>query len=467
MKPTTCTLAAAVLAVAALTLLPAAPASAGDFRPDVVDDFDCDGIRDVVYGVDYETVGGAEWAGAVYVTYSTTGVEKKYTQASAGIPGSAEEWDQFGQTTASYDRDGDGCDDLVVGSPGESLGPDTKAGSIHIIPGSRTGLNTAKTVSYNQDSPGVPGSPEDYDSFGDTLAAGTTSSGKPYLLVSAPDESFDAEDEGTVYYFRDNVWRTISQDSPGVPGSSESFDSFGETLAVSDRYFAIGVPSESLGSDDFAGTVHVFSHTIVDGAPKHIAAVNQDTAGISGSAEDDDEFGRSISVVSYRSSPSAAISALLAVGTPYEDLRDNTVDQAGSAHLINVTDSGKVTQLAELTQDTPGIPGVPGYADDLGSAVLVANRGTGSVATPSTAVWAVAVPWEPNPGGEPGTGLPVIHLTRADKTPGDGDVLLTEADFNGYADFQNPEFDASSKTLHVTSLWGSIAERPWAELPPT
>jgi len=169
------------------------------------------------------------------------------------------------------------CDDLVVGSPGESLGADETASSIVIIPGSRSGLNTAKTVSYHQDSPGVPGSAEDYDRFGETLAAGTTSSGKPYLLVGTPEEDLDEEDQGVVYYFRDSVWRTISQD----------------------------------------------------------------TAGISGSTETDDGFGTAISVVSYRSSSTAAISALVAVGVPSEALVDNRYERAGTAHLINVTASGR------------------------------------------------------------------------------------------------------------------------------
>ncbi|MEV0648279.1 integrin alpha [Phytomonospora sp. NPDC050363] len=466
MKRKASAVAATLLTAGALALVPAAPAVAGDFHVDVADDFDCDGIRDSVHGRDYETAGGAKWAGAVYVTYSTTGVEKKYTQASAGIPGTAEEYDRFGTTTASYDRNGDGCDDLVVSAPGEAIGGDDDAGSIVIIPGSRGGLNTAKTASYTQDSPGVPGSPEEYDAFGSTLAAGTTSSGKPYLLVGAPNESLDDAEEGVVYYFRDNVWRTISQDSAGVPGSAENYDRFGETLAVSDRYFVIGVPMERLGDDVDAGTVHVFSHTIVNGVPEHLAAVNQDTAGISGSAEEGDRFGTAVSVTSYRSSSTAAISALVAVGVPDEALVDNTRERAGTAHLVNVTESGKVTQLAELNQGTAGIPGSPGYADELGDEVLVANRGSGSVATPSTAVWAVVVPWEPNPGGEPGDGVPVIHLTRADNSPGEGDVLLTEADFHGAAYLAGGRLDASAKNLYV-DYWGSLAERPWAELPAT
>ncbi|HEY1175648.1 MAG TPA: hypothetical protein VGF17_05795, partial [Phytomonospora sp.] len=157
----------------------------------------------------------------------------------------------------------------------------------------------------------------------------------------------------------------------------------------------------------------------------------------------------------------------IAVGVPSEDLVDNKKKEAGTAHLINVTGSGKVTQIAELNQGVAGIPGSPGYADDLGSEVMVAIRGTGTVATPSTAVWAVAVPGEPNPGGEPGTGLPVIHLTRADKTPGDGDVLLTEADFEGTATLEVARFSASRQDFYLTSSFGGLAARPWTALPAT
>ncbi|MFF4984002.1 hypothetical protein ACFY3O_28655 [Streptomyces sp. NPDC001046] len=82
--------------------LPSAHA-AGDTVPA---DFNGNGYRDVVLRVPGFDVGGREGAGAVIVLYgSSSGLSAKsravITQNSPGVPGSAEQGDYFGASTAS------------------------------------------------------------------------------------------------------------------------------------------------------------------------------------------------------------------------------------------------------------------------------------------------------------------------------------------------------------------------------
>ncbi|HEY1175647.1 MAG TPA: FG-GAP repeat protein, partial [Phytomonospora sp.] len=337
------TLAVRVLSAGILTagalLLPAAPAAAGQFHlTDTVDDFNCDGFRDEVYLADHYDVGDARAAGAIIV-YLSTFEDVTLSQNTPGIPGTPETGDRFGATYASADFNGDGCDELIVGAPGE----DRRAGMVVVIEGSPTGPDPSRAIAYTQDSPGVPGSSERGDEFGATLAAGATTSGQAYLLAGSPGEAIGSRtDAGSVYYLRGGTWRTFHQDSPGVAGTAEYGDRFGDTLASGDRHFVVGAPAENLSGRDYAGQIHVFDHRIVGGIPDPLATISQDSAGVSGTAEADDEFGRDVSIVSYRPSAGAAIGALVAVGVPGEDLGAD--DNAGMAHVLAVTPTGKVTE---------------------------------------------------------------------------------------------------------------------------
>ncbi|MFD0211348.1 FG-GAP repeat protein [Streptomyces hirsutus] len=48
-------------------------------------------------------------------------------QNTPGVPGSVEAGDEFGNSLAMGDADGDGCTDLVVGTPGEDMGAERNA----------------------------------------------------------------------------------------------------------------------------------------------------------------------------------------------------------------------------------------------------------------------------------------------------------------------------------------------------
>ncbi|MEV5533849.1 FG-GAP and VCBS repeat-containing protein [Streptomyces prunicolor] len=181
-------LALATAAAAALTggllTLSATTATAADSFKVAKADFNGDGIGDVVASAPGASVSGHANAGQIVALYgSASGVTSAkrsvISQNSGTVPGTAEAGDYFGLATAYADFNGDGYDDLAVGSPYEKVGTDTDGGALAILWGSKSGL-TGK--SSDVPDPAVSG----HDNWGQTLAAGDfDGDGKADLAVGS------------------------------------------------------------------------------------------------------------------------------------------------------------------------------------------------------------------------------------------------------------------------------------------
>ncbi|MDN0198290.1 FG-GAP-like repeat-containing protein [Streptomyces sp. S.PNR 29] len=90
-------------------------------------------------------------------------------QDTTGVPGAGEADDHFGSALSAGDVNGDGYADVAVGASNEDLGSVQDAGSVTILLGSASGLTGTGAKSYSQDTAGVPGSSEYMDSFGQTV----------------------------------------------------------------------------------------------------------------------------------------------------------------------------------------------------------------------------------------------------------------------------------------------------------
>ncbi|WP_202234637.1 FG-GAP-like repeat-containing protein [Actinacidiphila reveromycinica] len=90
------------------------------------------------------------------------------TQASEGVPGAPEAWDQFGDATASADLDGDGYADLIVGTPEEGVGDTAGRGTVNVVRGGPNGLSGGGTLS----APSGYGAGRTSCMFGASLAVG-------------------------------------------------------------------------------------------------------------------------------------------------------------------------------------------------------------------------------------------------------------------------------------------------------
>ena len=257
-------------------------------------DFDGDGVQDRASGDQTYS----SWRGRVAVVYGgTDGTSEYWNGASSG--------DLYGAALAAGDIDGDGYDDLIVGAPSDDHSGDYNAGSIQVLYGTSTGLTSVGTQIIHQDTPGIAGGAEPYDYFGDRLEVGDfDADGFGDVAVGVPREAIgSSSDSGAVQIIygaagglstQDDMWY---QGSGGVNGARESWDRFGDTLAVGkldDDAFddlAIGIPAEHIGSVADAGMVYVMYGTTTGLETAGDFSFSQNTSGAAGTQQAYDRLG--------------------------------------------------------------------------------------------------------------------------------------------------------------------------------
>ena len=275
-------------------------------------DFNRDRFVDLAVGAPGEDYGAADRGGAVTLLPGSAGGltgngSQLLTQNSPGVPGVAELGDNFGSAVAVGDFGGDGFVDLAVGGA-EDVGTAEDAGAINVLPGSAGGLTGTGSQLFTRESPGVPGSAQQNDGFGFiSLAVGDFDGDGFGDLAAGVSELSAIPGAGALVVLPGSAGgltgigsQLFSQDSPGVPDSSELRDQFGIALAAgafdADSFvdLAVGVLGETVDSFEFAGAVNVLPGSAGGLTGSGSQLFTQDSPGVPDSVEFDDFFGEAL-----------------------------------------------------------------------------------------------------------------------------------------------------------------------------
>ena len=257
---------------------------------------------DLWVGAPGHDVTGHADAGVLYHYHlsasGTPTLVQEMTENRADIPGSAATGDRFGGVLAA-DFGG-----IAVGLPDKAVGAAAQAGQLDIIAVDPTSGLLMSSTAYNQDTPGVPGAPTTGSHFAAAVTPDARAVGIPGANVGS------ATGAGAVQAFlfsgTGNALKAAgyyTQDTAGIPGTSETGDNFGATVVSGTFHchaevdIAVGAPGEDLATSSNAGSVTLI--TIPDGnddGPLCAAQLIYAGKTIGGALTADDEVGSSLGV---------------------------------------------------------------------------------------------------------------------------------------------------------------------------
>lgn len=325
-------------------------------------------------GAPRRDIGSAVDAGrVVQLDYrlSMTPTVRTVQQGGAGA-GGPENGDRFGEVLDMFATFHGPL--LMVGIPREDIGTKVDAGAVALMP------DEGVLSMVTQDSPGAGGAVEAGDRYGAALDSWATFiEDHPVIMivVGVPGEDIgNTANAGMVSYAAIDLLETelppikglgvtMTQDTPGVPGSVEAGDAFGSAVATAEygtdsgrQHVAVGAPLENLGTVVDAGMVTMTLIDIQTAMPvpgSQPDAWHQDSTGVGGVPERGDRLGSSLGSVQLATvqEDEDLVWALMLVNVEGED-RGTTAD-AGMAYLGVAPGNGSVELLPPSIQAGAGL----------------------------------------------------------------------------------------------------------------
>ncbi len=368
-------------------------------------DFNGDGYDDLAIGAPGEDVGGKNAAGLAHIIYgssaglSATAVraDQRFTQNTPNVGDRVERGDRFATVITAGDFDGDGYEDVAIGTPGEGVAGKDDAGVINVIYGSSSGLSATATrpdQRFTLKSANIAGVANPDDLFGAALTTGDfNGDGRDDLAVGAPGDGIGGGVRpgavNVIYGSASGLSATATrpdqrfhQNSANIDGVAEAGDAFGRTLSAGDfngdglADIAIGVPGKTLAAKDAAGASHYLY-----GSPNGLSAtatrsdqqLHQDSANVDGVAQAADEFGASVGAGDFNGDGWEDT----VIGAPGENVSGKV--GAGMIHVIYGSASGlspTATRADQtFTESTSNVEGVAAAGDNFGGCLTGRRSG--------------------------------------------------------------------------------------------
>lgn len=356
-------------------------------------DFDGDGSDDLAVGAPWvDLIDQRE--GVVYVIPGGPGgldpaSAIRFSEQDIPAADGPETSDAFGWVLAAGNLGRGPADDLAIGSIAEDVGAvENEAGAVTVVYGSPTGLDPSQAQVWSQASPGIPESPEVFDSFGFSLAiADFGRTAQSDLAIGVPGESLDGRGEvGAVHLLYGSAagvtatgaqfWHQGVRDVNNRLGTGNMF---GFSLAAGNAGrspqadLAIGVPRERI-ADVRGGAVAVLYGSDVGLTAAGDQLLSQNSAGMADGSEFLDDFGWTIAIGNLGR---GAIGDL-AIAAPSEEFHG--VHEPGVVHVVYGSPSGLDPRGSQLfSQATPGIEDTLGFTDHFGLTLAIGDLGRAAV----------------------------------------------------------------------------------------
>ena len=275
-------------------------------------DFNGDQLSDLAVGAPGEKYGFYASAGAVTIIYgSDQGLNPKtatrFHQDTPGLPGRNEENDRWASNLASGDFSQDGIDDLIVGSPNESIGAKQQSGSVTILYGSTNGISSQKSTRLHQGSFGIQDSNEAFDRWGSVLTTGDfNGDSKIDLVIGAPAEGSGTFIRtgsitiipGTEGLLTSREAKTIHQDEIPLNLQISHADHWGDALGNLDingdgkTDLLVASSAKSIGTQFDSGIITILWGTNEGITPERSTYLDQNIPGIPDDNKSMDYWGR-------------------------------------------------------------------------------------------------------------------------------------------------------------------------------